>query len=233
MSYHRRRGRLRGLGRLGEVADLTDKWGSIGTLYQSRPDKAEPEAFVYGFELVRSRALSADALISLAEAVVQGAAVAGYAWDAMAVVTKRAESGLDQIQVVVTFADWTFTGDLGKLNVAINAQVVARGLGEGLGAVHLLRLTGPEGRYFSAAGGLAPLVISEGGQAHVTKAAANPSPKQMLTGDVRALPEATTFSTSIFAPPPAGSGDTMSTGTKLVLVAGVLGLFYVATQRVP
>jgi len=175
------------------VTDLTTDWGTFGNLIQTRPDPGT-EGFCYEFTLVRRSAVNVSTAVALAEAVAMGAAVAGYSWDVYGVLLSTGAAGFPVVQVVFQFSDWTIAGDLGAINAAVNEAVFKSGLGDGIGAVSMLRLTAPESRYFSQQGGLAPLVVTEGKKVSLTKAAVSPSGKQVMSGDVRDLNAATPLS---------------------------------------
>lgn len=175
------------------VTDLTADWGTFGNLIQTRPDPGT-EGFCYEFTLVRRSAVNVSTAVALAEAVAMGAAVAGYSWDVYGVLLSTGAAGFPVVQVIFQFSDWTIAGDLGAINAAVNDAVVKSGLGDGIGAVSMLRLTAPEARYFSQQGGLAPLVVTENKKVSLTKAAVSPSGKQVMSGDVRDLNAATPLS---------------------------------------
>ena len=175
------------------VTDLTADWGTFGNLIQTRPDPGT-EGFCYEFTLVRRSTVNVSTAVALAEAVAMGAAVAGYSWDVYGVLLSTGAAGFPVVQVIFQFSDWTIAGDLGAINVAVNDAVVKSGLGDGIGAVSMLRLTAPEARYFSQQGGLAPLVVTENKKVSLTKAAVSPSGKQVMSGDVRDLNAATPLS---------------------------------------
>lgn len=175
------------------VTDLTADWGTFGNLIQTRPDPGT-DGFCYEFTLVRRSAVNVSTAVALAEAVAMGAAVAGYSWDVYGVLLSTGAAGFPVVQVIFQFSDWTIAGDLGAINVAVNDAVVKSGLGDGIGAVSMLRLTAPEARYFSQQGGLAPLVVTENKKVSLTKAAVSPSGKQVMSGDVRNLSAASPLS---------------------------------------
>ena len=175
------------------VTDLTADWGTFGNLIQTRPDPGT-EGFCYEFTLVRRSTVNVSTAVALAEAVAMGAAVAGYSWDVYGVLLSTGAAGFPVVQVIFQFSDWTIAGDLGAINAAVNDAVVKSGLGDGIGAVSMLRLTAPEARYFSQQGGLAPLVVTENKKVSLTKAAVSPSGKQVMSGDVRDLNAATPLS---------------------------------------
>lgn len=176
---------------LGAVADVSDAWGPPHV--QTRPDVGVDEASAFEFTLVRLRPTTTETLLALAQAVAEGAAKAGYYWSVVAVLVAPGDP-FPRVQVVYTVTDWTWQGSLGDLGLAIQAAIQARGLADGIGAWQMLALTGSEARTFSPSGGVAPLVVVDGGQARLTKAASTGLSKQLLRGDVRQLAAAVPFS---------------------------------------
>ena len=168
------------------VTDVTSDSVSPFSILQTRPDPGA-EAFVYEFTLVRKTAVTTSTAVSVAEAVAMGGVVAGYSWDVYGVLFRQGDAGFPVVQVVFQFSNYTLGGDLGKINVAVNDAVVKSGLGDGIGAVSVLKLTPPESRYFSQQGGLAPLVVTEGKRVNLTKAGISPPGNQVMAGDVRNL----------------------------------------------
>jgi hypothetical protein len=183
---------------------------------QTRPDAGEPEAVVFEFTLVRSRALSTDHLLSLAQAVAQGASDAGYHWDVVGVLVDPVDP-FPRVQVVAVVTEWTFTGTIGNLGSKVQDAILARGLGDGIGAWAILEVDGPEARYFSPAGGVGALVTVVGGKATYTKAASGDLRKQLLRGDIRSLASASPFG---LASSVAAVLDKASTSTTTLLAIG-------------
>lgn len=219
-----------GLWAFAGVEDLTDKWGSPGHIVQTKGDPGE-RAVVYEFVLALGPAIDREKAILAALCVVKGARAAGYAWDAYGVLVSKdlnEATGFPRIQVVCGWADWTLAGDIGKINEAVNEEIVRAGLAKGIGAVRILELSEPESRYFSPQGGLGPLVVSGPSGGSLTKAATAPNPKQILKGDVQNLAAATPF-TSVSLPVGGGLGE--AAPWVAALVAAVLGWALVSRSR--
>jgi hypothetical protein len=209
----------------GAIEDVTDDWGNIGWL-ASYPD--QDKLIIYEFALVRTEPIERiDTMLALAQAFAQGAADARYELDIYGVLANsgRADTGgYPVVQVAFRFGTWNTLGDIGKLNAAVDAQVVKAALGKGIAAVKMLRSKEEEARAFSTEGGIAPLFLTRDGKVTTTKAAVNPSARQILHGDIRNLSAATPFTgPGPIQPSAPVEEDTMSWGT-IALVAGVVAL---------
>lgn len=209
---------------LGAIEDQTDDWG--GFLFAGYPKQNTVR--VYEFALVRTEPIERiDTMLALAQAFAQGAADAKYELDIYGVLANsgRADTaGYPVVQVVFRFGTWNTIGDLGKLNAAVDAQVVKAALGKGVAAVKMLRGDAEEARAFGTEGGIAPLFLTRDGKVTTTKAAVSPAARQILHGDIRNLSAATPFTgPGPIQPSAPVEEDTMSWGT-IALVAGFAAL---------
>ncbi len=209
---------------LGTTEDITDSWG--GAFFAGYPNQETIR--VYEFALVRTEPIERiDTMLALGQAFAQGAADAKYELDIYGVLANpgRADTGgYPVVQVVFRFGTWNTIGDIGKLNAAVDAQVVKAALGKGVAAVKMLRGDAEEARAFGTEGGIAPLFLTRDGKVTTTKAAVSPAARQILHGDIRNLSAATPFTgPGPIQPSAPVDEDTMSWGT-IALVAGVAAL---------
>jgi len=208
----------------GTIEEITDDWG--GAFFAGYPNQETIR--VYEFALVRTEPIERiDTMLALAQAFAQGAADAKYDLDIYGLLANSGRpdtGGYPVVQVVFRFGNWNTIGDIGKLNAAVDAQVQKAALGKGVAAVKILRGENETARAFATEGGIAPLFLTRDGKVTTTKAAVNPSARQILHGDIRNLSAATPFTgPGPIQPSAPVEEDTMSWGT-LALVAGVAAL---------
>lgn len=208
---------LRGL---SSVENITDMWGGPGALLEAPADDGEYKVFVYEFAAVRKSPIrSTDTLLGFGQAFAVGAAKADYNLDVVGVFVRdgAAESaGSDVVQVVFQFTEWTWIGDLGKLNSAVQEEMSKVGLADAIVAVKVFKASEPEAKVFSVEGGVAPMFITRSGKVSTTKAAVNPNPKQLMIGSVQNIQAAVPFKG---APPTFVAEEEFPWGT----VAAVVG----------
>lgn len=178
----------------GAVENITDMWGGPGALLEAPPEDGEHKVFAYEFGVVRQSPIrSTDTLLSLGQSFAVGAAKADYNLDVVGVLVRDGSgdtAGYDIVQVLFQFTEWTWIGDLGKLNAAVQAELSKSSAVNAIVAVRVFKLSDPEAKVFSQDGGVAPLFITRSGKVSTTKAAVTPNPKQLMVGTVLDLSSA-------------------------------------------
>ena len=199
---------------------MTADWGSVfGTWRLSTPDPNAPTGWAYAFTLPIPP--PGPSPTTLALAVAQGMLAAGYVTQVFGVLTSTSPEGFVRCEVVFQIADSTFAGDFGKINAAVNKQIVDTTGIAGIGATAMLKLDGDQARAFSNAGGLGTMTVVSNGTVSLTKAAANPHPRQVLVGTLANLDQATPGSLQA-----SGRGSLLASPVLWVGGAALLAYFF-------
>ena len=185
---------------LNGVKNTTDDWSwkMVAT------SDGDSDARVYEVDLDQPLPQEESRLLSAGKAFVDGMAKAGYPADLYGVLVDGV-----RIQFVFRMAETTFAGKLSDMESAVSDKLLGISV-KTASSPRLWDLDGQEARFFSPAGGIAPLYTNRGGKVSTTKAAVDPNPKQLLVGDVQHLTQAKTLPTSAIPGVPALVGDTMS-----------------------